>query len=101
MGADGDHLKYVKDVESAMRQGCTMITADLSEHLQTKYFYTDIAQLRKSFNRLSAETRKKIEKEYNASTFVTFSKEELMRVVLIYKKAIEHAHTLYKAAKKN
>lgn len=33
-GADGDHLKQVKDIKSALRDGYSMITLDCSDHIK-------------------------------------------------------------------
>jgi tagaturonate epimerase len=105
-GADGDHLKYTEDIADALEQGCTMITADLSEHL---FFHTSAMpadEKAAAYEALDPRYRKRIEKEYSGIIRVDpeltleFTREVLTDIVLTYYAAVEHAARLYKEAER-
>jgi len=103
--ADGDHLKHAEDVKSALEQGCTMITADLSDHINYEFVDVKGEKLMNAYSRLDSEYRSGIEQRFSDKIEISdgfkldFSKENLASVVLVYKNAIEHAVNLYKACK--
>ncbi|MBI9101327.1 MAG: hypothetical protein JEY99_02850 [Spirochaetales bacterium] len=102
--ADGDHLKHAEDVSSAVEQGCTMITADLSDHIGFNIPGLTNAEVRKLYNKLDAGYRSRVEEAYNgkislsSGLVLNFDPEVLASVVLTYKNAIQHAGVLYNAA---
>jgi len=105
--ADGDHLKHAKDVSSAILQGCTMITADLSDHIDFSISGMSLEKIRSLYENLDSAYRKRIEKTYIGKTVIgnvlnlEYNTEDLASVVLTYKKAIEHAGFLYNTALKH
>jgi len=106
-GADGDHLKTEEWVEKAVKLGCTMITADLSDHIHKEYSIMDVHFLMEKYKKLDSDYRSRVEEKYlkleiklDTGDMIRFSPEELARVVLIYKDAVDHALRLYKAGTK-
>ncbi len=104
-GADGDHLKTEDWVKKALSLGFTMLTADVSDYIRGEYENCDRTKLETDYNALDEKYRKDIEKEYLNMEFnlesgevLKFEKEQLMRITLIYREAIEHATRLYKTA---
>ena len=86
-GADGDHLKKPEDVEYALGLGFTMITLDCSEHIKGDGSSVECPEY---------------EERYLGKTFdvgeglkLTFSKEELAKIVYIYGEAIDFAVSIY------
>lgn len=105
--ADGDHLKHAEDVRSAVKQGCTMITADLSDHLDFSVNDKTDAEISAEYIKLDAEYRNRIESSYSGrisidnDLYLDFSREKTESVVLTYRNAVEHACNLYEAALEN
>ena len=103
--ADGDHLKHSNDVISALHQGCTMITADLSDHINYSYVDMKGAELVNAYKELDADYRARIEKLFNGKIIISdfceldFSVEKLASVALVYRGAVDHAENLYKACR--
>jgi hypothetical protein len=102
-GADGDHLKTVEWVKEAQSLGCTMITADLSDHIHTAYGKLRDDALYGEYRQLEPAYRKGIEEEYlghnirlDTGEHIAFTRETLARVSLVYHRAIVHAQTLYR-----
>ena len=103
--ADGDHLKHSSDVISALSQGCTMITADLSDHIN--YTFADMTgpKLLDAYRELDSSYRERIEKLYRGAVKISdrcsldFSEENLASVALVYKGAVDHAENLFRACK--
>lgn len=102
-GADGDHLKRPEDVKNALALGFTMITLDCSDHIRN-----DIGAM--TDQQVNAEYRADPELEalYLNRAFeigegitLTFSPDELKRIVLIYGKAIAFAASIYDTFFKN
>ena len=103
-GADGDHLKTVEWVREAQSLGCTMITADLTDYIQTALGKLQGETLYSEYGKLRAAYRKEIEQEYLGQSIrldtdecIEFSREILAQVSLVYNRAILHAQTLYSA----
>ncbi len=104
-GADGDHLKTEDWVKKALSLGFTMLTADVSDYIKGEYETCDTDKLEDDYSKLDKKYIEEIEKEYLSMEFklesgeiLKFDKEQLMRVVLIYSEAVEHALRLYKTA---
>jgi hypothetical protein len=89
-GADGDHLKTVKDVKYALSLGFSMITLDCSDHIK------DVTK------ETAPPLPKNYADKYLGKTFdigekvsVSFSEEELKQIAAIYGEAIEFAVEMY------
>jgi hypothetical protein len=103
-GADGDHLKTVEWVKEAVSQGFSMITADLSDHMDTGYAELRDDALHKAYDSLGPAYRRRIERDYlgyairlDSGERIAFSAKTLAQVSLVYHRAIEHARILYHA----
>ena len=96
-GADGDHLKSFEHIDMALETGVTMLTLDLSDELHPAFAETSGAELEKAYAAVPATVRAECEKIYLAgpiklkSSTLQFTKEELMRCVLIYTDAMNFA----------
>ena len=96
-GADGDHLKSFEHIDMALEVGVTMLTLDLSDELHPAFADCCICEVEKAYNALSADIRESMEKLYLSapvqlkSSKIEFTKEELMRCVLIYTDAMDFA----------
>ncbi len=102
-GADGDHLKTVDWVRSAMEIGNTMITADVSDYIKGEYQAKETLSMMQDYNKLPSDYRQGIEErflglkvELDTGDAISFSREELARTALIYGQALEHALRLYR-----
>lgn len=101
--ADGDHLKEATAVVSALEQGCTMITADLSDHLAFEYLTKDMQVVRDAYSKLDLILRETWEARYSgeivlkSGTVLNFDEETLHRTALAYGRAVDHAKTLFLA----
>lgn len=105
-GADGDHLKTPEMVREALGVGTTMITADISDYIRDEYAAADSTAVREAYNELDDYYRKRIERKYleNGYRFDTneefrFSAENLARIALIYKEALDFAGVLFTAGR--
>lgn len=103
--ADGDHLKSVGAVVSALKQGCTMITADLSDHLAFEYMDADIQTVSGAYRQLDSGMRDTIEERYRNNvrlsdgSVLKFDPEIRQRIALTYGRALDHAADLYQACR--
>jgi len=107
-GADGDHLKSVEWVREAQSCGCTMITADLTEHIQTAEGKLGGDALHTEYEKLEPAYRKEIEQEYlgtnvklDTGECISFNRETLAQISITYNQAVMHAHILYCAGAAN
>jgi hypothetical protein len=105
-GADGDHLKTPQWVEKALSLGCTMITADLSDHLRTRYANGPPSVVRDAYTGLDRSYRQRLESEYPGSTLkvetgdeIVLSDDDVMRNALVYGEAIQHAARMFDAGR--
>ena len=103
-GADGDHLKSVEWVREAQSFGCTMITADLTDHIQTGVGKLGGDALYKEYEKLEPAYRKEIEGEYlgrnvklDTGECIAFNRERLAQISMTYNQAVMHAQKLYRA----
>ncbi|MCD2521743.1 tagaturonate epimerase family protein, partial [Mammaliicoccus lentus] len=101
-GADGDHLKKEKDIEHELKLGISMLTLDCSDYIRNDINLDDESDIESAYNRLDDETRKYYENKYLDKTFkvnnesLDFSKPDLMKVVVVYTKALEYMVHVYK-----
>jgi hypothetical protein len=103
-GADGDHLKTVDWVRTALQIGFTWITADVSDHISHEHVTGSDAEVLEAYEGLEESYRRRIEETYlpmkielDTGETVAFSREVLARTALIYGKAVEHALSLYRS----
>lgn len=100
-GADGDHLKQTSDIKEALDCGYTMITLDCSEKIGKGIETMTSPQLEQAFANLPADYRKRVEETYLSSPLpigleeYRFSREELIRCVLIYGVAVEFVREVF------
>jgi len=101
-GADGDHLKTHEEVKYALDCGYTMITLDCSEHIRNDIVSAAQADVEAEYAKIPANVTSELEERYLNKSFpicdditIEFSKEDLMRTVLIYLPAIAHAFSVY------
>ncbi|MDR1232487.1 MAG: tagaturonate epimerase family protein [Spirochaetaceae bacterium] len=90
-GADGDHLKTVKDVEYALSLGFTMITLDCSEHIKSGVTVQNAPPLPPKY------AEKYLGKSFDLGEgqSVRFEEGELRQTVAIYGEAITFAIDMY------
>ncbi len=69
-GADGDHLKTIKDIDTALAAGMPMITLDLSDVMNAAAGDWDAARIEAAFAELPADLRKLVLAEYADKEFV-------------------------------
>jgi hypothetical protein len=103
-GADGDHLKTEEWVRTALRIGYTMITADVSDYIRKEFDGADEERVEEAYAALEESYRRRIEEKYlslkvevDTGEKISFSKQELARIALIYGQSIEYGLRLYKA----
>ncbi|MHA6480495.1 tagaturonate epimerase family protein [Paenibacillus sp. strain BS8-2] len=100
-GADGDHLKKKEDIEYALRLGFTMLTLDCSEHIDGTIGGASSAEIAAKYELLPAELRERYESRYLSGdtalpgASLAFTRESLMKDVLIYDKAIDFMEEIY------
>lgn len=100
-GADGDHLKKIEDIEYALRLGFTMLTLDCSEYIDGTIGGSSEADVAAKYEQLPSELRSRYESRYlgGAASIpgaeLNFTRESLMKDVLIYDKAIGFMEEIY------
>lgn len=104
-GADGDHLKTVEEIKMALDCGFTMITLDCSEHIDNRIYSLSPQEIEKLYLSINENDRQYLESIYIGREFVLkdntkiiFSREEFIKTVLIYLKAIRYTIDVYKKA---
>lgn len=97
-GADGDHLKTKDEILYALTSGCTMITLDCSEHIDTAIAEAAPDVIHAAYAALPEALRAHYETRYLGRTLPvidTIEVAELERIVLVFHKAIAHAIDCY------
>lgn len=100
-GADGDHLKTLKDIDMAIDAGMTMITLDLSEVMTAAAQNWDAAQVETAYLALPQEVKGHLAATYLGKTFnaglatIGFSELEAKRCAVMYVKALDFAREVY------
>ncbi len=74
-GADGDHLKKIADIDTALAVGMPMITLDLSEVMNAAAGDWDAATVDAEFAKFDSAVRDRIAAEYADQTFVVGASE--------------------------
>ncbi|SDD38603.1 tagaturonate epimerase [Paenibacillus sp. UNCCL117] len=101
-GADGDHLKKEEDIEYALRLGFTMLTLDCSENIDNTIAPLSASELEERYAKLPQDVRAGYEERYLANSpqlegaALNFTREELVRDVLIYHEAINFMERIYR-----
>jgi hypothetical protein len=90
-GADGDHLKTVKDVEYALSLGFTMITLDCSDHIKTGITIENAPPLPEKYG------DKYLGRKFDIGegTVLSFAEGDLKRIAAIYGEAVDFAADMY------
>ncbi|UJF34526.1 tagaturonate epimerase family protein [Paenibacillus hexagrammi] len=100
-GADGDHLKKEEDIEYALRLGFTMLTLDCSENIDNTVDSLSGEEVAAKYAQLPEEVRSRyearyLEQEANVSgASLSFTRESLMKDVLIYGEAVNFMESIY------
>lgn len=95
-GADGDHLKRAEDVKYALDLGFSMITLDCSDFIRNDIGRMSDAEVACEYTADAGLEAKYLGKKFNIGGLeLEFSTEEFRRIVLIYKKAIDFAVSIY------
>jgi hypothetical protein len=89
-GADGDHLKTVKDVKYALSLGFTMITLDCSDHIKDVAKENAPALPQKYADKYLGKTF-----DIGEKTSICFTEDELKQIAAIYGEAIGFAVEMY------
>ena len=105
-GADGDHLKTATWVRKAVKLGFTMITADVADYIRGQFGSAEEEAVMDAYRALPERRRGVLEDRYlglrvalDNGEEVGFVPLELARIALVYGEALDHAVTLYNAAR--
>lgn len=96
-GADGDHLKTVEDINTALKAGMPMITLDLTNVLNIKVSNWDDEIINEEFEKLDESEKKRIIKTYVNQPFdigeykITITLLEAKLCTLLYQDALNFA----------
>jgi hypothetical protein len=100
-GADGDHLKTVAEVKSALDDGYTMITLDCSEYIK-QLGSENAAEVESLYQTIAPDKRRQLEKDFLSSKLILksgltipFTAPMLHRFTVIYQEAIDFAIKVY------
>jgi hypothetical protein len=100
-GADGDHLKTLADIDTALDAGMPMITLDLSEVMNAKAGDWSEAEVLAAFAEKDEETTKRINESYADCKFVVGPHEikidalTAKRCSVMYDAALDFAEVVY------
>jgi hypothetical protein len=96
-GADGDHLKTVKDVEYALSLGFSMITLDCSDHIRNDVTDENAPPVPRAY------ADKYLNKSFDIGEGITlsFDERELKKIAAIYGEALGFAVDMYNRFLKN
>jgi len=94
-GADGDHLKNIPAIDTALAAGMPMITLDLTEVMKPEVADWSVDQVREGFQQLDPDLQKRITADYvdgsytlPSGTEITFDEVEAQRCAVMYGPAI-------------
>lgn len=100
-GADGDHLKTLADIDTALAAGMPMITLDLSDVMNASAGDWDEAAIEKAFGELKPEYRQRILATYADKSFkledatVELDSLTAKRCAVMYAAAIDFAQVVH------
>ncbi len=98
-GADGDHLKTKDEIKYALESGCTMVTLDCSEKINTKDAKFTDDEVNAAYSELPRDVREHYENTYLGKDLPILGRvdePELRRFVIVFWKAVDHAIKCYK-----
>lgn len=96
-GADGDHLKRAEDVKYALGLGFSMITLDCSDFIRNDISRMTDTEVSREYIPNAALEEKYIGKKFSVGGLtLEFDAKEFKRIVLIYKRAIDFAVSIYR-----
>jgi hypothetical protein len=104
-GADGDHLKTIKDIDIALDAGMAMITLDLTEVLHPEAAKFSASEVDAAFARLPADFQQRVLSTYADRTFtigdeaITFPALEAKRCGVMYVDAVRFTPEVYRHLK--
>lgn len=101
-GADGDHLKNVEDIQTALELGFSMITLDCSEHIEDGVLELDDLQVSALYNELACGKREEYEKLYRDQRYtlasggvIEMNRQGYKRMILTYHRALDFMQDVY------
>ncbi|WP_207643709.1 tagaturonate epimerase family protein [Desnuesiella massiliensis] len=100
-GADGDHLKEEQHIKLALDLGFSMITLDCSEKINNHVEKYSPLVIKEKYENLPNLVKNYYEDKYLKKSFklmnnsLTYSKEELMKYVLVYRESIDFIVYIY------
>ena len=105
-GADGDHLKTIRDIDTALAAGMPMITLDLSDVMNAAAGSWSAAQVEEAFSGMPEDLRRRILADYAGKRFVlggdtAVELDELTakRCAVMYTAALDFAKQVYEHLK--
>ncbi|MBE6364926.1 MAG: hypothetical protein E7053_04135 [Lentisphaerae bacterium] len=105
-GADGDHLKTLADIDTALAAGMPMITLDLSDVMNAAAGNWDAAAVDEAFDKLPAELKRIIGADYAGKEFILGENVSVMideltakRCAVMYTAALDFALQVYEHLK--
>jgi hypothetical protein len=100
-GADGDHLKTIEDMDTALAEHMPMITLDLTNVLKPEAADWSADEVQRAFAKLDASFRERVEREYADQRFelsdgaeLTVGETEAERCAVMYGEALDFAETV-------
>lgn len=105
-GADGDHLKSLREIEDALDAGVSMVTLDLSEKLNPEAFHAPIESINQKYRNEIGEEESKVlfhlflGKEFHlqgpqGECRIRYDEESVKRNAVLYHKAIDFTEEVY------
>ena len=101
-GADGDHLKEESDIKHELELGISMLTLDCSDYIRNDVDLDNHDEVEAAYQPFNQEIKQYYEDKYLGKSYqiehndLVFDKHELMKVVVVYHKAIEYMVYIYK-----
>jgi tagaturonate epimerase len=95
-GADADHLKTVNDLPPFVDAGYTFFTVDPGEHVDNSADTASLAQLKQKAATFNWDEVSALYLTEGDQTWGQFDSESLMRAMVKYSSAIQHAVTMFK-----
>ena len=98
-GADGDHLKTREEIAAALESGCSMITLDCSEHIDTGVYALSDEETNAAYARLDHSLRARYEQRYLGRELPcvgALTPQALKRIVLTFWQAVDHAEDCFR-----
>ncbi len=105
-GADGDHLKKLEDLRTALNAGMTMITLDLSDVMRTEFANYGAQELDDAFEKLPFDVKERVKATYFDRKVIagtlnfTLAISDAKRCALMYNEAMDFAALFSKEIKK-